>query len=225
MKPCNRCFQEYPDDRDHFREVKGVVTQPCLKCANKERRDKRANNRGRYNSDEFIQCRICGDLFVQITDGHVRRHNISLAEYRTRFPDAPIISSSHTELLSSNAADQWRSDYDRMSNIVKHNNKPGKDSALWKGGYEAGVHGGHPKFRARRRMTRAFGERCMIPGCDFDFVVHNHHIIPRREGGGHQMENCILLCPNHHALADAGVLSRDYLQSITLEAIKARRKA
>ncbi len=47
--------------------------------------------------------------------------------------------------------------------------------------------------------------KCAV--CSFDEVVEIHHIIPRRLGGDDDPDNLILLCPNHHSLADKGMLS------------------
>jgi len=47
--------------------------------------------------------------------------------------------------------------------------------------------------------------KCAI--CSFDEVVEIHHILPRYLGGTDVPSNLILLCPNHHALVDKGMLS------------------
>lgn len=54
-------------------------------------------------------------------------------------------------------------------------------------------------------LYERFGGKCII--CGFDEVVEVHHIIPRRVGGDDSPENLILLCPNHHAMADRGMIS------------------
>lgn len=48
------------------------------------------------------------------------------------------------------------------------------------------------------------GGKCTV--CGFDEIVEVHHIIARYLGGTEDPENLILLCPNHHALADRGML-------------------
>lgn len=60
---------------------------------------------------------------------------------------------------------------------------------------------------------RLYGHKCLI--CGFDIVVNSHHIIPRKEGGKNIPSNLIILCPNHHAMADKGILTREELQNIT----------
>lgn len=49
-----------------------------------------------------------------------------------------------------------------------------------------------------------YDNKCVV--CGFDEVVEVHHIIPRHLGGSDDPTNLVLLCPNHHALADKGML-------------------
>jgi len=49
--------------------------------------------------------------------------------------------------------------------------------------------------------------------CGFDTVVAGHHITPRRAGGSNNIENIITLCPNHHAMVHAGLLTAADLQA------------
>lgn len=54
-------------------------------------------------------------------------------------------------------------------------------------------------------LHKMFGAKCFV--CDFDEVVEVHHITPKHRGGTDDLENLALLCPNHHALADRGMLA------------------
>lgn len=54
------------------------------------------------------------------------------------------------------------------------------------------------------RIYEKYEGKCAV--CSFDEVVEVHHIIPQRVGGTDDPENLILLCPNHHAMADRGML-------------------
>ena len=49
-----------------------------------------------------------------------------------------------------------------------------------------------------------YDSKCAV--CGFDEAVEVHHIIPKRLGGSDEPSNVIVLCPNHHALADRGML-------------------
>ena len=69
------------------------------------------------------------------------------------------------------------------------------------------VLGQHAKDRAKERD----GMRCVV--CGFDAIVHGHHIIPRAAGGSDDLSNLVTLCPNHHAMAHAGLLSDEDLRA------------
>jgi len=79
---------------------------------------------------------------------------------------------------------------------------------------ECGKEGRRRKISSMSRNTKPTGKRkakvrdgftCMI--CGFDQFVHAHHITPRKDGGSNAMTNLITLCPNHHAMAHAGLLT------------------
>ena len=52
-----------------------------------------------------------------------------------------------------------------------------------------------------------------------------HHIVPVSEGGTNNEENLVLLCPNCHKMAHAGMITREELQrhTFTAEAAEKRR--
>lgn len=70
---------------------------------------------------------------------------------------------------------------------------------------------------ARLTGRKHLGTKCMI--CGWDEITDIHHIIPRRHGGTNNIENLIVLCPNHHRLADIGRISQAELFNITRVAI------
>jgi len=45
-------------------------------------------------------------------------------------------------------------------------------------------------------------ERCFICGDDNPNVLQNHHILPRRHGGGDSAENLVTLCANCHVAVE-----------------------
>lgn len=82
----------------------------------------------------------------------------------------------------------------------------------------------NPNFRgtsnlvtARENGRKYLGNECMI--CGWDEVIDIHHIVPRRHRGTNAIDNLIVLCPNHHRLADLSRISTDELLSITRAAI------
>ncbi len=58
----------------------------------------------------------------------------------------------------------------------------------------------------RRAVLRRDHERCQVPGCTHATFLDLHHIVPRSEGGLHELENLITLCGAHHRAAHRGTL-------------------
>ena len=82
----------------------------------------------------------------------------------------------------------------------------------------------NPNFRgtnnrvtARLNAIKYFGGACMI--CGWDVIVDVHHIRPRRHNGTNDLDNLIVLCPNHHRMADKKLISADELTAVSRAAI------
>lgn len=61
-----------------------------------------------------------------------------------------------------------------------------------------------PKKKNYNILYKKYNGRCIV--CGFDEIVEVHHILSKYLGGSDDIENLILLCPNHHALADRGMI-------------------
>ncbi len=70
----------------------------------------------------------------------------------------------------------------------------------------------HPRLKVRPTAFRHLPRICAI--CGFDVVVSVHHIVPKSEGGSDDIDNLIVLCPNHHAMADRDLISRERLSQL-----------
>lgn len=77
--------------------------------------------------------------------------------------------------------------------------------------------GTNNRVTARDNAIAFFGRACMI--CGWDVVISVHHIIPRRSGGTNNLDNLIVLCPNHHAMADRGLLEPSHLATVVHDVI------
>lgn len=77
--------------------------------------------------------------------------------------------------------------------------------------------GTNNRVTSRRNATKYFGYKCMI--CNWEIVVDVHHIIPVRDGGSNNLNNLAVLCPNHHAMADRGMINPDELTELVASAI------
>ncbi len=202
--------------------------------------------------EDFVFCRVCDMVMREISWNHLRKHSLTLTDYRAQFPDAPIRCGVLAEKMKENDAlhsQRMKGDGNpfhgrhhayvskkRMSKSHKENYLTGRESwknpcrpkgeshPRWKANRGELVPAGSRKHIDRRNMLRFHGHKCMVPGCGFDFIVENHHIVPRSEKGGGELPNCILLCPNHHALADAEVLSRETLAQISKNAIATKEE-
>lgn len=82
----------------------------------------------------------------------------------------------------------------------------------------------NPNFRdwsaknsARKEAIHILGHKCAI--CDFNIVVHVHHIIQASAGGPNTIENLIVLCPNHHEMADRGMIPAEQLIALNPYAV------
>lgn len=61
-----------------------------------------------------------------------------------------------------------------------------------------------------RKLTKVI-HKCEIENCTETKNLEKHHIVPQREKDknknfSHDFSNLAILCPNHHAMADAGDL-------------------
>lgn len=75
--------------------------------------------------------------------------------------------------------------------------KNGINNGNWRGGN---------RNYAREQANIRDEYRCRF--CDFNLTVDVHHIVPRSEGGTDEPSNLITLCPNHHRMADLGLIDQ-----------------
>lgn len=70
----------------------------------------------------------------------------------------------------------------------------------------------------KRYARSVYGDQCVI--CGFNAVTDVHHVVPRAAGGGNEIENLVVVCPNHHRMAHAGMITARQL----IRAAARRRK-
>lgn len=90
------------------------------------------------DSRKFVKCRICGKRFRQIIWKHLKTHNITVVEYKQKFPKSKLISEDLSERKSNSGKGRqsWnkgltKKDYPNMSGWSKRrkhfpNNDPNK---------------------------------------------------------------------------------------------------
>lgn len=74
--------------------------------------------------------------------------------------------------------------------------------------------------REKESLINKVGTRCCYPNCSQSVGLEVHHIIPRSQGGTNKENNLIVLCPNHHHLADRGAIPRDRLKLYCVAKLK-----
>jgi predicted restriction endonuclease len=69
------------------------------------------------------------------------------------------------------------------------------------------LHGDILKHKAwvRTQAIKKYGHTCEL--CDYSLAVETHHIVPKYQGGLHEIENLMVLCPNCHALITRGKIA------------------
>jgi hypothetical protein len=63
------------------------------------------------------------------------------------------------------------------------------------------------------KLKNAVGGKCEYH-CQKDYNLTPHHIVARNEGGKHSLNNVVVLCPDHHALAEGGSISKNLLREV-----------
>lgn len=68
------------------------------------------------------------------------------------------------------------------------------------------LYGNVKKHKAwvRAQAIKKYGARCEL--CKYDQAIDTHHVIPKYQGGPHELENLMVVCPNCHALITRGIL-------------------
>lgn len=80
------------------------------------------------------------------------------------------------------------------------------------------------KSALRKKIKKAYGkdgardrdkDKCVI--CGFNYVTAVHHIIKKKDGGTDKLTNLVTLCPNHHWMAHANLISEDCLKKYAVD--------
>ena len=54
----------------------------------------------------YVKCMVCGDE-IQLINGHIKKHGLTAAEYRQRYPQAPLMSPDLHKKLSDLLKKRW----------------------------------------------------------------------------------------------------------------------
>lgn len=75
-----------------------------------------------------------------------------------------------------------------------------------------------------QKLITEIGTKCCYPNCKENITLEVHHIIPRSEGGSNKENNLVVLCNNHHKLADVGSIPKQRLKHHSVAKIKQNRR-
>lgn len=65
-------------------------------------------------TDTKIKCEVCGKHFKSITNSHLRdKHQITTQEYKSKFPNSPMISDAHNKKLAV-----WRESEENRNHLI-----------------------------------------------------------------------------------------------------------
>jgi len=106
--------------------------------------------------------------------------------------------------------------------ITKELHKMGyKNATVWNVGYRRRKLGNRKYLRGeiqkhkvwiRTQAIKKYGNKCEL--CNFNLVVDTHHIVPKYQGGLHEINNLMIVCPNCHALITRGYLKLNRREDI-----------
>ena len=78
----------------------------------------------------MIKCRICGKEFLKINHTHLKIHNMTVQEYRRRFPDAPLVDESVRKKISQNNGMKNPEVAKKVSELLKGRPSPNRGKPL-----------------------------------------------------------------------------------------------
>jgi len=63
------------------------------------------------------------------------------------------------------------------------------------------------KAWVRLQAINKYGNKCEL--CRYELTVDIHHIKPKSQGGAHEIDNLMVVCPNCHALITRKIITID----------------
>lgn len=169
----------------------------------------RGNHNGNYRGGKVKKaCAVCGDTFEIVPSlEDVRKTCGKDPCYRTWQGLTTAARGRNKIKVTCHACGK---EFERWPSMVKDNKRVFCSEACHNGSrddvannYAHHWKGGSSRWKRKQAMKRD-GNRCAI--CNFDVVVQVHHITSRADGGTDEFHNLITLCPNHHAMADLGII-------------------
>ncbi len=67
-----------------------------------------------FNIPELITCKICMGKYRQITNTHLKRHNLKMKDYKRKYPNAILVGSKTRKKLSEIQENAWKNNDKRI---------------------------------------------------------------------------------------------------------------
>lgn len=101
VKKCTICgvskpLTEFPREK----RMKDGYKNQCKACRIVQRRERRINRLGSNKGVDFIVCQECGDQFKVLTNTHLHGHNLTMEQYKLKYPNSLVCSENTSEKMS-----------------------------------------------------------------------------------------------------------------------------
>lgn len=172
----------------------------------------------------MVECQICKKRMNWIQNTHLKKHNITLEEYKRRYPNHPTKSEKMTQVLKDTRWGDYKPKthkcaHPECDNQIHYKNKYCSHSCRGKIAYKDSLKDyatptGNPGYKdgvyrhSREQKKLAFQrDNCTCQRCDkhLDGISEKygiHHLIPRRTFDNHEdadvLENLVTLCSKCH---------------------------
>lgn len=112
-----------------------------------------------FNETAKVRCEVCGRKFEQITFTHLKKHDITIHEYREQFPDAIMVSEATRQKISEMLAGENNPNYgkrcEETSMYGKHLSKERKQHISEAvSGEKHGMYGKHQTEVAKQKISK-----------------------------------------------------------------------
>ena len=168
------------------------------------------NGRGRRKEYAKHQCKNCGETFA--TRPHIKQRVFCSIDCRDGFRKKltgsknPMYNRAEMPCENCGKPMQVTSAYLKGKKVGYCSKECGKEAFRKKIAKVKRTNNRRGKQAARIRD----GGKCVI--CGFSHATAVHHIIPKRSGGTDRVENLVTLCPNHHYMVHANLISFDEIK-------------
>lgn len=173
----------------------------------------RGNHNGNYKGGkQKYACPVCGKTFYEWDS----QSHVTCGDDRCYREWQGLTTAARGNNRKKVNCDQCGGELYRPPSLIKTYNYCNRfcqglhHGALFSGINNGNYKGGKWKYiQGQTRIRDSY--KCAI--CGFDMVTDIHHITPKSKGGTDNFDNLITLCPNHHRMADWGIISVEHLRN------------